>query len=70
MTGGDVGWGWNQAASKKRAEAYQWNGDDMMFNIGSQLNKTRQSPVSRLLAAAGMEQRESLVYKVGVHSKS
>lgn len=65
-----MGWGWNQAASKKRAEAYQWNGDDMMFNIGSQLNKTRQSPVSRSLAAAVREQRECLVYEVGLHSKS
>ena len=43
LAGGDVGWGWNQAAAQERARDYKWNADDLVFNIGAQLNQARQS---------------------------
>mmetsp|Transcript_27392 Transcript_27392/g.72301 ORF Transcript_27392/g.72301 Transcript_27392/m.72301 type:complete len:173 (+) Transcript_27392:172-690(+) len=38
---GHVGWGWNAEAAKKKAANYQWNGDEMLFQIGGQLNNAR-----------------------------
>jgi hypothetical protein len=46
LTGGDVGWGWNQDAARERAKDYKWNADDLVFNIGSQLHQARQSSES------------------------
>ena len=43
LAGGDVGWGWNEAAARERAKAYKWNADDLVFNIGSQLHAARAS---------------------------
>ncbi|KAJ1465140.1 DnaJ domain-containing protein [Baffinella frigidus] len=40
--GGTVGWGWNAETARKRAADYKWNGDDMVFNMGAQLNQARQ----------------------------
>mmetsp|Transcript_56404 Transcript_56404/g.91309 ORF Transcript_56404/g.91309 Transcript_56404/m.91309 type:complete len:444 (-) Transcript_56404:49-1380(-) len=41
LSGGDVGWGWNQAAAQERAKDYRWNADDLVFNIGAQLHQAR-----------------------------
>jgi hypothetical protein len=35
ISGGDAGWGWNAEAAKRNAANYQWNGDEMLFQIGS-----------------------------------
>ena len=34
ISGGDAGWGWNPEAAKRNAANYQWNGDEMLFQIG------------------------------------
>lgn len=39
--GGTVGWGWNAEAARKRAAGYEWNGGDMVFNIGARMNQAR-----------------------------
>ena len=48
LAGGDVGWGFNLAAAQERAKTYQWNGDDLVFNLGAQMHKARQSGHSEL----------------------
>jgi len=50
LAGGNAGWGWNQEAAKARASNYQWNGDDMLFNLGAQMQAARQRKKSGPLA--------------------
>mmetsp|Transcript_26860 Transcript_26860/g.87909 ORF Transcript_26860/g.87909 Transcript_26860/m.87909 type:complete len:451 (-) Transcript_26860:80-1432(-) len=38
----DVGWGWNKEAAKERARNYKWDGGNLFFNVGEQLNQARQ----------------------------
>jgi len=46
LAGGDAGWGWNQKAAQERASNYQWNGDDLLFNLGAQMQAARQKKKS------------------------
>jgi len=41
LAGKDVGWGWNAEAAKRNAATYVWTGDEMLFQIGDQLNSAR-----------------------------
>ena len=51
ISGGDAGWGWNAEAAKRNAANYQWNGDEMLFQIGTFRPNTHFSRLALVDAA-------------------